>query len=73
MSTTMKTLWETIEFLPNAEQALIEEIVKRIILAWDPDFTKVTTIEKASIDEGLRQIENGETVSMEDMMRVLDL
>ena len=42
-------------------------------ISWDPDFTKVTAMEKASIDEGLRQIENGETVSMEDLMRELSL
>ena len=46
---------------------------KRVILAWDPDFTKVTAAEKASIDEGLRQIESGETASWEDFMRELDL
>ena len=73
MSTSMKTLWETIAFLPESEQALIEELVKRVILAWDPDFTKVTAAEQASIDEGLRQIENGETVPMEEVMRALEL
>ena len=73
MSASTRTLLETIEFLPAAEQELIAEIVKRIVLAWDPDFTKVTAMEKASIDEGLRQIENGETESMEDIMKDLGL
>ncbi|MDR2687896.1 MAG: hypothetical protein LBB75_09090 [Oscillospiraceae bacterium] len=73
MSSSTRTLLETVAYLPDAEQALIAEIVKRVILAWDPDFTKVTAAEKASIDEGLRQVENGETVSMEDLMRELEL
>lgn len=73
MSTSTRTLLETVEFLPDTEQALIAELVKRIILAWDPNFTKVTAMEKASIDEGLRQIENGETISMEELMQELDL
>jgi len=67
----MKSLWETIEFLPDAEQALIEEIIKRVILAWDPDFTKVTIAEKSSIDEGLDEIERGETISMESLIEEL--
>lgn len=71
MSTSMKSLWETIEFLPDAEQALIEEIIKRVILAWDPDFTKVTIAEKSSIDEGLDEIERGETISMESLIEEL--
>ena len=73
MSTSMKTLLETIEYLPDAEQALIEELLKRIILAWDPNFTKATPAERASIEEGKRQIACGETVSLEELMGELNL
>ena len=30
------------EMLPEQEQELAYEMVKRFVLAWDPDFTKVT-------------------------------
>jgi len=73
MSTSTKTLLNTIPYLPDADQVVIAEIVKRMLLAWDPDFTKVTAMEKVSIDEGMRQIEAGETVSMEELMRELQL
>jgi len=31
-----------IEILPKEEQVFAFELVKRLVLAWDPDFTKVT-------------------------------
>ncbi len=42
---------EMIEMLPAQEQALAFEMLKRIVLAWDPDFTKVTAAEAKSIEE----------------------
>lgn len=39
------------EMLPEQEQELAYETVKRFVLAWDPDFTKVTPEERRSIDE----------------------
>lgn len=41
------------EMLPEKEQELAFETVKRFVLAWDPDFTKVTPDE-------LRQLEAAE-------------
>ena len=41
------------EMLPEQEQELAFETVKRFVLAWDPDFTKVTPDE-------LRQLEAAE-------------
>lgn len=35
--------------LPEEEQSLAFELVKRMVLAWDPDFTKVTGDEAARI------------------------
>ncbi len=31
---------EMLEILPDEEQRLALELIKRIVLAWDPDFTK---------------------------------
>ena len=39
------------EMLPEQEQELAYETVKRFVLAWDPDFTKVTPEERRRIDE----------------------
>ncbi len=35
---------------PN-EQELAYEIIKHFVLAWDPDFTKVTSEERKQIEE----------------------
>lgn len=36
-----------IDMLPEQEQELAFELVKRMVLAWDPDFTRVTPDEAA--------------------------
>lgn len=38
-----------VDMLPEQEQDLAYELVKRMVLAWDPDFTKVTPEEAARI------------------------
>ncbi|MCH5348192.1 MAG: hypothetical protein J1E40_02620 [Oscillospiraceae bacterium] len=42
---------ELYEMLPEHEQELAFETIKRFVLAWDPDFTKVTPEERRRIDE----------------------
>lgn len=39
------------EMLPEQEQELAYEMVKRFVLAWDPDFTKVTPDELRRLEE----------------------
>lgn len=31
-----------VDMLPESEQRLAHEVLKRLVLAWDPDFEKVT-------------------------------
>jgi hypothetical protein len=38
-----------IDMLPMEEQCFAHEFVKRLVLAWDPDFTRVTPEEAAHI------------------------
>ena len=40
-----------VDMLPEQEQDLALELVKRMVLAWDPDFTKVTPEEAQRIRE----------------------
>lgn len=51
-----------VDILPEQDQALAYELVKKLVLAWDPDFTKLTPEETASLDEAMREIERGEYV-----------
>lgn len=39
-----------IDMLPESDQHFAYEFVKKLILAWDPDFTKVTPEEAAEIE-----------------------
>ena len=39
------------DLLPESDQQFAREFVKKLVLAWDPDFTKVTPEEAAQIRE----------------------
>ena len=52
-----------LDMLPVEEQELAFEMLKRIVLAWDPDFTKVTPTEAAALRDAEAEIERGEIVS----------
>lgn len=63
MSTTTKQAINLMELLPESEQNFTLEFIKKLVIAWDPDFTKVTPAERAKLEEAQREIENGETIS----------
>lgn len=50
MSEKTRLISEMIEILPDEEQNLAFEFIKRLVLAWDNDYTKVTTSERKKID-----------------------
>lgn len=63
MSNTLKESVTMLEMLPDSEQELAYEFIKRLVLAWDPDYTRLTPKEK----ERLEAAENGEYVNAEDI------
>lgn len=63
MSTTTKQAIDLMELLPEKDQNFALEFIKKLVIAWDPDFTKVTPAEKVKLEEAQREIKNGETVS----------
>ena len=67
MSPMSEQIIEMLDMLPEREQSLAYELVKRIVLAWDPDYTKVTPAEAAAIERGRAEIERGEFIRMEDI------
>ena len=50
MSPRTQQIVKMYEMLPEHEQELTYETIKRFVLAWDPDFTKVTSDERKQID-----------------------
>ena len=53
--------------LPETEQGLAYELLRRLVLAWDPDFTKLTPSECAGLEESERDLREGRTIRMEDI------
>ena len=49
MSTIAMKVAHMVEMLPASEQNLALELLKRMILAWDPDFTRLTEKESAEL------------------------
>jgi hypothetical protein len=51
MSNVATKAAELIDMLPEADQNFAYEFLKKMVRAWDPDFTRVTPSERAAIDE----------------------
>ena len=51
MSTQAQEIAAMLDMLPEQERNLAFEMVKRIVLAWDPDYTKLTPLEAAELRE----------------------
>jgi len=67
MSTVTKEAIDLMEILPESEQNFALEFIKKLVLAWDPDFTKLTSAEKEVLEEASLEIRNGETVSHDEI------
>ncbi len=56
-----------ITILPEKEQELAYEFIKRMVLAWDPDYTRLTENEKVELEKAEKEFENSEYVNHEDI------
>lgn len=63
MSELARDTAHMLDMLPEQEQALAFEMVKRIVLAWDPDYTKLTKEETLALQEAEQELANGEMTS----------
>lgn len=62
MSAISKQIIDMIDMLPEQEQQLAFEFIKRMVLAWDSDFTKLTLYERKRLNTADKEIMNGEIV-----------
>lgn len=60
MSNTAQQAAAMIDLLPESDQLLAFELIKKLVLAWDPDFTKVTPEEAKALEQAEKNFENGE-------------
>lgn len=51
-----------VDMLPEKDQNSVFEMVKKLVLAWDPDFTKLTPAERAELEQVEAEMEAGEYV-----------
>ena len=63
MAPIAQQIADMVDMLPEKDQALAFELVKKLVLAWDPDFSKVTPTEKAEIDKATAELEAGDYVA----------
>ena len=58
MSSLAMDVARMVDMLPQDDQKLAHELIKKLVLAWDPDFTKLTPEEAAR----LKEAEEGEFI-----------
>ncbi len=63
MSGTVQEAVNLLEILPEQEQDFALQFIKRLVLAWDPDFTKLTSFERGELEEAERDMQENGTVS----------
>lgn len=63
MSGAVKEAAGLMELLPESDQNFALEFIKKLVLAWDPDFTKLTPKEKQELDEAIADIDKNGTIS----------
>lgn len=51
MSNKVHQIAEMIDMLPEQEQEFAYELIKKLVLAWDPDFTKLTPDERKALEQ----------------------
>lgn len=56
-----------VEMLPEADQALAYTLVKKLVLAWDPDYTKLTPSEAETVARAEAEMDAGEYVTDDEI------
>ena len=51
MSEMVKEAAELMELLPDSDKSFALQMIKKLVLAWDPDFTKLTPKERRELEE----------------------
>ncbi len=62
MSGAVKEAVSLMEVLPESDKNFALEFIKKLVIAWDPDFTKVTPSERKALEEAEKDIEENGTV-----------
>lgn len=67
MNATTEKAISLMEILPENDQNFVLEFIKKLVLAWDPDFTKLTPGERQALLEAENDMEENGTISHNDI------
>ncbi len=56
-----------LEMLPESEQEFASQFIKRLVLAWDPDFAKLTPEERKQLEAAEQRVDSGEYIKDSDI------
>lgn len=59
MSNNTKQLINLYEILPETDQKMLLELAKKLLLAYDPDYTKLLPSEKEDVEGAILDFKNG--------------
>lgn len=63
MAPIAQQIAQMVSILPESDQNLAYELVKKLVLAWDPDYTRATPAEDAAMRQAIRELDAGEYVT----------
>ena len=63
MMKSAREITNMIDMLPEVDRELAYELIRRMVLAWDPDFTKTTPEEHERFERAIDEINRGECIS----------
>lgn len=64
-ASTLQTA-ELLDILPDEDISIVNALVKKLVIAWDPDFTKLTSREKELLEKTDFEMKNGDFISERD-------
>ncbi len=67
MAPVAQQIAQMVDMLPAADQALALELVRKLVLAWDPDYTRATPSEDAAMQQAVRELEAGDYLTDKDI------
>ena len=62
MASITQQIATMVDMLPEEDQVLAFDIIKKLVLAWDPDYTRATPTEDAAMDQALKEMESGDYI-----------
>ena len=67
MAPIAQQIAQMVDMLPETDQTLALELVKKLVLAWDPDYTRATPSEDAAMEQAVRELKTGVYLTDKDI------